>query len=272
MPWPRLSYGSDVTALVPHPRWNPTGIMFFCWSGSRTRREWMNLYCWTCSSAPCVSSGWTPRRKSSPVSTPSVAAVSKASSARAGSCAARSAARWWSVPWTNSPATSSSCASWMASSNDLERLDLERESARTVLLEPWPDRTTVDPETKAPPEHSPREPRQRAPSSGWVHVDLCFLLLQQMGAICALKAACCITDYNLCLRLTVIVTNGCDWVQFALKPTNIPLSAEFFPLVNILCALAYFPTEPSAKVSLALEILAAVLLGNVREKFTGVLV
>lgn len=48
---------------------------------------------------------------------------------------------------------------------------------------------------------------------------------------------------------------------------NIPLSAEFFPLVNILCALAYFPTEPSAKVSLALEILAAVLLVNVREKF-----
>lgn len=73
--------------------------------------------------------------------------------------------------------------------------------------------------------------------------------------------------HNLSLRLAVIVTNGCDWEQVALKPTNIPLSVEFFPLVNIPCALAYFPTEPSAKVSLALEILAAVLLVNVREKF-----
>lgn len=42
---------------------------------------------------------------------------------------------------------------------------------------------------------------------------------------------------------------------------------SFFPLANILGALAYFLTEPSAKVSLALEILAAVLLVNVREKF-----
>ena len=203
MPWPQLSYGSDVTELALHPHRNHISIMFFCWSSRRTQTEWMNQCCWICSSALSVSSGWTPRQRSFPVSTPFVAAVSKASLAHVESCAAQSAGRWWSVPWMNSLATSSLSASWMVSSNDLERPDLEQESAQTVLLELWLDHTALEPETRAPLEHSPRELRRRAPLSAWVHT-LCeheslFLIVkankQNRNDLCVVSISSAILEY-----------------------------------------------------------------------------